>query len=181
MEVRALKRKGSRDVFPSQGDLSCNFPVLLSLDAWESTIMAANGDINSGTRASFVRHMVRNNISKLLNRLDNEGKIDQLPGTIGQFGRTEPDHLPPRPDGSSQDLPPDAKMCIVGAGYAGLYSALILDHLGVTYDILEASPRPGGRVLTHYFSTRKHDYYDIGAMRFPNVPPMERYRIPSGH
>ncbi|KAL8853737.1 MAG: hypothetical protein Q9221_001380 [Calogaya cf. arnoldii] len=118
--------------------------------------------------------MVRNNISKLLNRLDNEGKIDQLPGTIGQFGRTEPDHLPPRPDGSSQDLPPDAKMCIVGAGYAGLYSALILDHLGVTYDILEASPRPGGRVLTHYFSTRKHDYYDIGAMRFPNVPPMER-------
>ncbi|KAL8673690.1 MAG: hypothetical protein Q9168_001905 [Polycauliona sp. 1 TL-2023] len=86
----------------------------------------------------------------------------------------DPDHLPPRLDGGSKDFPADTKIGIVGAGYAGLYSALILDHLGVAYNILEASPRPGGRVLTHYFSTRKHDYYDIGAMRFPNVPPMER-------
>ncbi|KAL8983679.1 MAG: hypothetical protein Q9205_002157 [Flavoplaca limonia] len=117
--------------------------------------------------------MVRNNLSKLLNRLSEEGKVDQLPG-VGSFNPTDPDHLPPRPDDSSHDLPPDTKIGIIGAGYAGLYSALILDHLGVAYDILEASPRPGGRVLTHYFSTRKHDYYDIGAMRFPNVPPMER-------
>ncbi|KAL8954714.1 MAG: hypothetical protein Q9193_007122, partial [Seirophora villosa] len=51
---------------------------------------------------------------------------------------------------------------------------MILDHLSIPYDILEAAPRPGGRILTHYFSTQKHDYYDIGAMRFPNVPPMER-------
>ncbi|KAL8995319.1 MAG: hypothetical protein Q9169_004923 [Polycauliona sp. 2 TL-2023] len=135
--------------------------------------MTANGEIKPGTRSSFVRHMVRDNISKVLNRLSNEGKVDQLPG-VGSFNPIDPDHLPPRPDGSSQDLPPDTKIGIVGAGYSGLYSALILDHLGVAYDILEASPRPGGRVLTHYFSTRKHDYYDIGAMRFPNVPPMER-------
>ncbi|KAL9626692.1 MAG: hypothetical protein Q9204_007110, partial [Flavoplaca sp. TL-2023a] len=135
--------------------------------------MTTDGEINPGTRASFVRHMVRNNLSKLLNRLSEEGKVDQLPG-VGSFNPTDPDHLPPRPDDSSHDLPPDTKIGIIGAGYAGLYSALILDHLGVAYDILEASPRPGGRVLTHYFSTRKHDYYDIGAMRFPNVPPMQR-------
>ncbi|KAL8860794.1 MAG: hypothetical protein Q9178_002824 [Gyalolechia marmorata] len=117
--------------------------------------------------------MTRDSISKLLNRLSNEGKDGQLPG-VGGFSPTDPDNLPPRPDGSSLPLPSDTKICIVGAGISGLYAGLILDHLGVAYDILEASPRPGGRILTHYFSTRKHDYYDIGAMRFPNVPPMER-------
>ncbi|KAL8726335.1 MAG: hypothetical protein Q9166_006783 [cf. Caloplaca sp. 2 TL-2023] len=117
--------------------------------------------------------MVRDSLSKLLNRLAAEDNVNQLPG-VGRFSPTDPDHLPPRPDGASQPLPSDAKICIVGAGMAGLYAGLILDHLGVAYDILEAAPRPGGRILTHYFSTRKHDYYDIGAMRFPNIPPMER-------
>ncbi|KAL8925728.1 MAG: hypothetical protein Q9172_002119 [Xanthocarpia lactea] len=118
--------------------------------------------------------MTRDSISKLLNRLSNEGKDGQLPG-VGGFSPTDPDNLPPRPDESPLPLPSDTKICIVGAGISGLYAGLILDHLGVAYDLLEASPRPGGRILTHYFSTRKHDYYDIGAMRFPNVPPMERY------
>ena len=135
--------------------------------------MAANGETKPSPRASFVRHMTRDSISKLLNRLSNEGKDGQLPG-VGGFSPTDPDNLPPRPDESSLPLPSDSKICIVGAGISGLYAGLILDHLGVAYDILEASPRPGGRILTHYFSIRKHDYYDIGAMRFPNVPPMER-------
>ncbi|KAL8900787.1 MAG: hypothetical protein Q9207_005523 [Kuettlingeria erythrocarpa] len=138
--------------------------------------MAGNGttgEVKPGLRASFVRHMVRESLSKLLNRLSTEGNGSQLPG-IGGVGTTEPDHLPLRPNESPQPLPSDAKICIVGSGMSGLYSALILDHLGVAYDILEAAPRPGGRILTHYFSTRKHDYYDIGAMRFPNIPPMER-------
>ncbi|KAL8787446.1 MAG: hypothetical protein Q9213_002223 [Squamulea squamosa] len=135
--------------------------------------MASNGEIKPRTRAFYVRHMVRDSISKLLNRLSTEGNVGQLPG-VGGFNTTEPDHLPPRPDEKSHALPPAAKIYIVGGGVSGLYAGLILDHLGVAYDILEASPRPGGRILTHYFSTRKHDYYDIGAMRFPNAPPMER-------
>jgi len=90
-------------------------------------------------------------------------------------GVFKPHELPQRPDWHSADLPPNAKVCIVGAGMAGLYSALILDHLNIPYDILEAADRPGGRVLTHYFSTNRHDYYDAGAMRFPNVPPMKRW------
>lgn len=136
----------------------------------------ADGSQRLGPRASFVRYMIRDSISKLLNRLDAEGKGGNLPlvGNVSANGPTDPDHLPQRPSGKSQDLPSDAKVCIIGAGISGLYSALILDHLGVPYDILEASDRPGGRILTHYFSTRKHDYYDIGAMRFPNIPPMER-------
>lgn len=114
-----------------------------------------------------------------MTRLHKEGKLSTLPGfehvkppSNGEFN---PRHLPPREDHKSKHLPAGTKVCIVGAGMSGLYSALILDHLGVPYDILEAADRPGGRILTHYFSTREHDYYDIGAMRFPNIPPMERY------
>ncbi|KAK3168533.1 hypothetical protein OEA41_004981 [Lepraria neglecta] len=121
---------------------------------------------------------VRDSIAKLLTRLNKEDKLSKLPGfenfTPPSDGEFKPDELPPRPEDKSQDLPAGTKVCIVGAGISGLYAALILDHLEVPYDILEAADRPGGRILTHYFSTRKHDYYDIGAMRFPKVPPMER-------
>lgn len=44
----------------------------------------------------------------------------------------------------------------------------------LTYDILEASSRVGGRVYTHNFSDQRHDYYDIGAMRYPLIPIMDR-------
>lgn len=54
---------------------------------------------------------------------------------------------------------------------------MILDDLAIadlTYEILEASSRVGGRLFTHHFSSDKHDYYDVGAMRYPKVPPMRR-------
>ena len=64
---------------------------------------------------------------------------------------------------------------------AGLYTALILKSLGIPYEILEASERVGGRLRTHYFdlkdrkeAQRTHDYYDIGAMRFPETDIMKR-------
>jgi monoamine oxidase len=54
---------------------------------------------------------------------------------------------------------------------------MILDDLAVpnlAYDILEADDRIGGRMKTHYFSQTKHDYCDIGAMRFPKITIMDR-------
>ena len=41
---------------------------------------------------------------------------------------------------------------------------MILDALEIpnlSYEILEGSDRVGGRVYTHRFSNRKHDYYDV--------------------
>jgi len=100
--------------------------------------------------------------------------------------------------------PPDVplKVGIVGAGAAGLYSAVLLDSLGIDYDILEASGRVGGRIYTYRFdetaweaSTPEdpefYDYYvslilpallrsilrfvqDVGAMRFPGMNYMDR-------
>lgn len=57
---------------------------------------------------------------------------------------------------------------IIGAGAAGLYSAILLESLGINYEILEADTRPGGRIYTKYFDEEKWeksnpgdpDYYD---------------------
>ncbi|KAK7691011.1 hypothetical protein QCA50_006114 [Cerrena zonata] len=76
-------------------------------------------------------------------------------------------------------------ICIVGAGVAGLYAALILQDLGIKYEILEASDRIGGRIWTHRFNgdvgynaarntSERYDYYDVGAMRFPKIPFMDQ-------
>lgn len=65
-------------------------------------------------------------------------------------------------------------VCIVGAGMAGLYTAMILKSLHIEYTMIEASGRIGGRVYTHRFSQDAGDYYDVGAMRFPESPEMER-------
>jgi monoamine oxidase len=50
--------------------------------------------------------------------------------------------------------PPEVplKVGIIGAGAAGLYSAVLLDSLGIDYDILEASGRVGGRIYTYRFN-----------------------------
>ncbi|KAK7425057.1 hypothetical protein QQZ08_008333 [Neonectria magnoliae] len=76
---------------------------------------------------------------------------------------------------------------IVGAGVAGLFTALLFDWLNedakkqglklkIDYDIIEAAEkeRLGGRLYTHRFSDEDHDYYDVGAMRFPNNSIMKR-------
>jgi hypothetical protein len=71
-------------------------------------------------------------------------------------------------------VPPWYRVAIIGAGVAGLRTAMLLQYMGIPYKIFEASDRPGGRVFTYQFASRpeenpqgKHDYYDVGAMRFP--------------
>jgi protoporphyrinogen oxidase len=81
---------------------------------------------------------------------------------------------------------PNPKVAIVGAGVAGLFTAMILDYLtdnvtgfNVTYDIYEAhkdSSRLRGRLYTFNFSDMdpndpKHNYFDIGAMCFLDATP----------
>jgi hypothetical protein len=69
-------------------------------------------------------------------------------------------------------LPPWYSVAIIGAGVAGLRAAKLLQDMRIPYKIFEASDRPGGRVFTYEFarsqSPGKHDYYDVGAMRFPD-------------
>lgn len=82
------------------------------------------------------------------------------------------------------DLRCTQRIGIVGAGCAGLYLAMLLTLLGFkNVDIYEAAERLGGRVYTYEFPDKnaagtpipkaKHNYYDIGAMRFPCIPGMQ--------
>eukprot|EP01127_Copromyxa_protea_P005372 TRINITY_DN15310_c0_g1_i1.p1 TRINITY_DN15310_c0_g1~~TRINITY_DN15310_c0_g1_i1.p1 ORF type:complete len:658 (-),score=101.61 TRINITY_DN15310_c0_g1_i1:129-2102(-) len=80
--------------------------------------------------------------------------------------------------GNRPSITKDSKIAIVGAGMSGLYAAMILESLGFTnYEILEANNRPGGRIYTHHFGDQwsgQHDYFDVGAMRFPEIPISDR-------
>lgn len=49
---------------------------------------------------------------------------------------------------------------ILGAGVGGLYAAMILESLGIPFEILEATGRTGGRLFTYQFYNGEfHDYY----------------------
>ncbi|KAG1849194.1 hypothetical protein F4604DRAFT_1907473 [Suillus subluteus] len=66
---------------------------------------------------------------------------------------------------------------ILGAGAGGLYTALILQDLGIPYHIIEAQGKVGGRLLTYKFQDgtgSPYNYFDIGAMRFPKISSMQR-------
>ena len=83
---------------------------------------------------------------------------------------------PPSEDLKGDPKVPPGRICIVGAGMAGLYLAYALIKLGVKeLDIFEASDRTGGRVYTQVFpdQTCPHNYYDVGAMRIPKIPSMD--------
>lgn len=75
-------------------------------------------------------------------------------------------------------IPIQGRICIVGAGVCGLYLALMLRYLGFSdFDILESSQRVGGRCYTQKFtpdSECPHNYYDMGAMRIPDIEAMKR-------
>ncbi|KAF3907426.1 hypothetical protein ABW21_db0206001 [Orbilia brochopaga] len=83
------------------------------------------------------------------------------------------------------------KVGIIGAGICGLYTALLLQSINIEYEILEANPdRLGGRMLTHRFNETAwkaskpgepdyYDYFEIGAMRWPNIDWQKRLISPS--
>ncbi len=93
-------------------------------------------------------------------------KTKELPDSLPQPSREKP-------------------ICIIGGGACGLYTALILQSLGLKYEILEASDRVGGRLFTYRFNKQagvdakvgdpaRYDYIDMGAMRFPHLGFQQR-------
>jgi len=56
---------------------------------------------------------------------------------------------------------PQLPVCIIGAGVSGLYIAMMLDSLGIKYELMEGSGRTGGRLYTHNFpkNAGKYQYY----------------------
>ena len=135
-------------------------------------------------KAEWAKNLVFENIKQFwLSRSDDDlaWKDITLPRPSKEdIGKNK---LPTLPATGKEDTDTSPyKICIVGAGVAGLFTAMIIDqlnekfNLGFEYDILEAADetRFGGRLYTHRFTDNLHDYYDIGAMRFPEISIMER-------
>lgn len=135
-------------------------------------------------KQQWARRLIRQKLYHELIALHEKGLRERKPDPesfplfgIGDRVPTSPFDLPPAPP------PPDTRQSesfnlgIIGAGVAGLYIAMILNSLEIpdlTYEFMEASPRAGGRILTHHFTPSPHDYFDVGAMRFPNIPSQQR-------
>lgn len=72
----------------------------------------------------------------------------------------------------------DQQIGIIGAGATGLSVAAMLDYIGfMNVTILEASSNNGGRIYTHNFKLGEacnHNYYDVGAMRIPDISTQAR-------
>lgn len=90
---------------------------------------------------------------------------------------------PSRPRGRGPEQEP-ITVGIIGAGATGLFAALTLEaiikehKIPIQYKILEAESANGehpvgGRLWTHKFAGGANDYYDRGAMRFPQIPFMK--------
>jgi NADPH-dependent 2,4-dienoyl-CoA reductase/sulfur reductase-like enzyme len=95
---------------------------------------------------------------KLLDRFHSRKLGFSIPDTIPVSTGTGPAAKLDIPD---LPLPkPITRLAIIGAGVAGLYTAMILKEKGHEFDIdiLEASERVGGRLYTHRFDNKS----DIG-------------------
>ncbi len=114
-------------------------------------------------RAAYTKHILNKHLLTKLNDA-SPGRHDVLP-------------IAPKLRDNLQDQTPyQGRICIIGAGAAGLYLAMMLKFLGITnVDILEANNRVGGRCYTKYLDGNgyPHNYYDIGAMRIPGIPWMQ--------
>ena len=62
----------------------------------------------------------------------------------------------------NRDPSPTLPVCIIGAGVAGLYTAMIFESLGISYRIVDADTQEhvGGRLFTYHFPNGgQYDYY----------------------
>jgi hypothetical protein len=131
--------------------------------------------------AQWARRILRHRLAKEIPLALRQSNRDLFGGGLPAPGVDtpfDPDNLPELSAPLESLEGPDEKLevCIIGAGVAGLYIAMILDDLaipGLSYEILESSPdRTGGRLYTYRFKDEPHsphDYFDIGAMRYPKA------------
>ncbi|KAM0356240.1 hypothetical protein ACHAP4_006803 [Fusarium culmorum] len=129
-------------------------------------------EIPSGLRIAYAQHLLNKHLRKLRAKLNEDVEFSE-PLPQKRFSHSAPS------DGDPISEIPEYKgrVAIVGAGATGLYLAMMLKYLKINnVDIYEASDRIGGRCYTYNFPDEKdspHNYYDIGAMRIPEIPAMQ--------
>lgn len=130
-------------------------------------------------KADFAKYLVHHDILRELGQVDWE----KLSKKFVLSGQRTTEGIPKKNEEDDSPLKKveNLRVGIVGAGIAGLYTAWICQFLGIDWHIFEANPdRLGGRLYTYWFDEQlaqkpdQHDYYDIGAMRYPYTPVMDR-------
>lgn len=139
-------------------------------------------EIPAGLRIAYAQHLLNKHLRKLRAKL-NENVDYSEPLPHESLSHSAPSHGSGNP--LSQVTEYNGRIAIVGAGATGLYLAMMLKYLNINnVDIYEASDRIGGRCYTYSFPDDKdcpHNYYDIGAMRIPEIPAMQSYVLPYWH
>lgn len=77
--------------------------------------------------------------------------------------------LVPTPDTafSPKSVKPENQIVgILGGGVGGLYAAMMLESVGVPYEILEARDRVGGRLFTYKFKDGAFYDYFVSSFSF---------------
>ena len=151
----------------------------------EGQLPLGSSDGGHSFRAEWAKKLVEESITNFwLSRPQKDAAWEDVQGPIPSKDDIKKGILPTIPDTGIEDQDTSPyKICIIGAGVAGLFTAMTIDRLnekfklGFKYEILEAADqkRFGGRLYTHRFSDQLHDYYDVGAMRFPDISIMKRY------
>ncbi|MBW4721973.1 flavin monoamine oxidase family protein [Saccharothrix obliqua] len=78
--------------------------------------------------------------------------------------------------GLPESAAPRRRIVVVGAGMAGLTTAMLLKDAGHDVVVLEGQNRLGGRILTHR-GFAGDMYGEFGAMRFPEQHPLVQWLI----
>ncbi|KAL9572060.1 hypothetical protein ACKAV7_003777 [Fusarium commune] len=130
-------------------------------------------EVPEGLHIAYAQHLLNKHLCNLRSVLNDDfDHSDPLPQE--RLVHSGPSH---GSDPLSHASECTGRVAIVGAGATGLYLAMMLKYLKVNnVDIYEASDRIGWRCYTYEFPKDKdcpHNYYDIGAMRIPNIPAMK--------
>ena len=116
-------------------------------------------------RAAYAKHILYQHLE--------QKRIELGPDKTGppSLDKHHPSHV-------KVDADFDEPVCIIGAGATGLSVAAMLSYIGFKkVTILEASSNNGGRIYTYNFKLGEacnHNYYDVGAMRIPDISTQAR-------
>lgn len=128
-------------------------------------------------RGRYAAKLLREHVKEqLARRLPPKGGFQDVPNEPQLPKLSDFTGIPPPPaehiEAMGVESDPFGKVCIIGAGAAGVYMAWMLTYLGIDYDLFEATDRIGGRVYTYdgfKGDSTAHNYYDVGAMRIPCI------------
>jgi len=134
----------------------------LSFHAPSSTSPLATPNVGS-LRSAFSRWVLANHGSDYRSTVGRQRSREQAQRFLREFE-----------DCSPENSTKDPMVGIVGGGFAGLFAGLILQSLGIEFELFERSNRVGGRIYTWYSSDYRPDdpekaglYGEVGGMRLP--------------